>query len=296
MVSSDVLADLLVSAIASSDRRSCSLIDLLYHAMGISSVSPVIASSSGGIRQLDEVGSLGAQSGIPSSSVARFPPSSSFSPRFALSAPSSSLPSYSRLSFPASPPPPFFCSFDFSSGFFLCGFSSNFRLSPSPVRHFCSSFFFALFACSPSSLSRSFSLTSPVHPVCSFAPSVPAFVPLVSSLASPVVTVTTSFLSSPLASSSSSSLVFASASPVVSSGQVGSFSRSRAVPSSSLAFSSQPTSLPPLDPAASSVSSQFAAPSSSLPAPSVAPKVPQSSPSAGPHVFYWFPAGYFGYL
>ena len=48
-------------------------------------------------------------------------------------------------------------------------------------------------------------------------------------------------------------------------------------PPSSLDFSSQLTSLPSLDPM---VSPQFAAPPSSLPPPSVAPKVPRSSPAA----------------
>ena len=60
IVSGDVLADSLVSAVVSRNHRSCSLIDLLYHALGTSSGSPIIASSLGGVCQLDEVGSLGA--------------------------------------------------------------------------------------------------------------------------------------------------------------------------------------------------------------------------------------------
>ena len=50
---------MLLSVINLRDRRSGSLIDLLCHAVGISSDSPVIASSLDGVRQLDEVGSLG---------------------------------------------------------------------------------------------------------------------------------------------------------------------------------------------------------------------------------------------
>ena len=62
LVGGDALADSLVSAANLHDRHSGSLINLLYQAVGISSSLPVIASSSGGVRQLDEVGSLGVHS------------------------------------------------------------------------------------------------------------------------------------------------------------------------------------------------------------------------------------------
>ena len=192
---------------------SGSLIDLLYQAMGITSSLPVIASNLGGICQLDEVGSLGVQSLVHSSGSGHFPPlSSSFSPHFASSGPSS-LP-YSRLSFPALCPP----------------FFSAPLVSP----------------LAPSSSALPQTLASLPHPFATFAhlfpslsshvrflnPSASTFAPSVSSLALPVVTVTTSFPSSSLASSSCS-LVFSSASPVVSSGSLRSSSHSHTVLSSS---------------------------------------------------------------
>ena len=179
--------------------------------MGISSGLPVIASSLGGIRQLDEVGLLGAQSGVLSSSAFLFPPPSSFSHCFASSAP------YSHLSFPTSSPPPFSAPLASLSS----AFPPTFASLPRPFITFTPPF------PSLSSLVRPVcslapSLASPVSPVRSLGHSVPAFSPSVSSPASPVVTVTTAFPS--LDSSSSCLLVFSSASPVVSSGSVGSSS------------------------------------------------------------------------
>ena len=195
--------------------------------MGISSGSPVIAYSSSGIRQLDKVGVLGAQSGFPLSSAVRFPPlsTSSFSPRFRFFSSffSSFLFSSFFSCFVCSS---FLCYFDFRA-FFLCDFSSDSHFSPSPVHHFRSFFSFALFACSPCLLSRSFAHFPclPCSLFCSFGPCFCSF----GFFACFACSYCDHFFHS-------SSLVFSSASPVVSSGLVGYSSHSHEVPPSSLAF------------------------------------------------------------
>ena len=131
LVGGDTLADSFDSAVNLCVRHSCSLIDLLHQAMRITSGSPIFVSGSGGNCQLDEVGSLGVQS---SGSCCFPPPSSSFSPRFASSGPSSSLPLSSRLPLPV--PSPFFALLVSSLASFPSALPQSFTSLPHPFATF----------------------------------------------------------------------------------------------------------------------------------------------------------------